>query len=32
LLAHLFHPELVAWSGPDDAFERMEFLPVASHT
>jgi iron complex transport system substrate-binding protein len=24
LLAHLFHPDLVAWSGPGDAFERME--------
>jgi iron complex transport system substrate-binding protein len=30
LLAHLFHPELAAWSGPDDAFERMEFSPAAS--
>jgi iron complex transport system substrate-binding protein len=30
LLAHLFHPDLVGWSGPDDAFERMEFSPVAS--
>jgi iron complex transport system substrate-binding protein len=30
LLAHLFHPDLVVWAGPDDAFERMEFLPVAS--
>ncbi len=25
LLAHLFHPNLVAWSGPADAFERQEF-------
>jgi iron complex transport system substrate-binding protein len=25
LLAHLFHPDLAAWSGSDDAFERMDF-------
>jgi len=30
LLAHLFHPDLTAWSGPDNAFERMEFSPAAS--
>jgi iron complex transport system substrate-binding protein len=30
LLAHLFHPDLVGWSGPSDAFERMEFSPAAS--
>jgi iron complex transport system substrate-binding protein len=32
LLAHLFHPDLVGWAGPDDAFERMEFSPAASQS
>lgn len=25
LLAHLIHPELFSWSGPEDAFRRLEF-------
>jgi iron complex transport system substrate-binding protein len=30
LLAHLFHPELTGWNGPDDAFKRLEFSATFS--
>jgi iron complex transport system substrate-binding protein len=30
LLAHLIHPELIAWEGPPSAFRVLQFSPAGT--